>query len=76
MLWFVRHLQFEDLKNFTTNLTYTSPIYEQALLSSDADLTEKREMWHKNLKKDIYIEEAINVLSELKLKPEYILVKN
>jgi carboxyl-terminal processing protease len=69
-------LQFEDLKNFTTNLTYTSPIYEQALLSSDADLTEKREMWHKNLKKDIYIEEAINVLSELKLKPEYILVKN
>lgn len=69
-------LQFDELKNFTTNLTFTSPFYEQELLNSDKDLAEKREVWHKNLKKDIYVEEAINVLSELKLKPEYILVKN
>ena len=69
-------LQFDELKNFTTNLTYTSPLYEQELLNSDKDLAEKREVWHKNLKKDIYVEEAINVLSELKLNPEYILVKN
>lgn len=69
-------LQFKDLKDFTTNLTYTSPFYEQELIKSDVDLAEKRVAWHKNLKKDIYIEEAINVLSELKLKPEYHLVKN
>ncbi|WP_372745772.1 carboxy terminal-processing peptidase [Lutibacter sp.] len=69
-------LQFKDLKDFTTNLTYTSPLYEQNLIKSDSDLADKRMAWHKNLQKDIYVEEAVNVLSELKLKPEYHLVKN
>ncbi|MBI9042363.1 carboxy terminal-processing peptidase [Lutibacter sp.] len=69
-------LQFKDLKDFTTNLTYTSPLYEQELVKSDTDLADKRIAWHTSLKKDVYIEEAIHVLSELKLKPAYHLVKN
>jgi carboxyl-terminal processing protease len=69
-------LQFKDLKDFTTNLTYASPLYEQDLVKSDVDLADKRTAWHASLKKDIYVEEAINVLSELKLKPAYHLVKN
>lgn len=69
-------LQFKDLKDFTTSLTYTSPLYEQDLVKSDVDLADKRTAWHTSLKKDIYVEEAINVLSELKLKPAYHLVKN
>jgi len=71
-----KSLQFKSIREYTTNLTFTSPLYEQPLLEANKDLAEKREAWHKNLKKDIYIEEALNVLSDLKIKPNYILVKN
>ena len=69
-------LKYKAIRDYTTNLTYTSPIYEQSLLLKDEDLANKREAWHKNLKKDIYVEEALNVLGELKLKSQYHLVKN
>ncbi|WP_456420900.1 carboxy terminal-processing peptidase [Lutibacter sp.] len=69
-------LKYKAIGDYTTNLTYTSPQYEKTLLQNDSDLAEKREAWHKNLKNDIYIEEALNVLSELKIKPQYQLVKN
>ena len=68
--------KYNELKDFTTNLTFESPLYEQPLIKADQDLADKREAWHKNLKKDMYIEEALNVLSELKLKSNYHLVKN
>jgi carboxyl-terminal processing protease len=69
-------LKYKAIKDFSSELTFTSPLYEKSILSTDKDLTEKREAWHRNLKKDIYMDEAVNVLSELKIKPEYILVKN
>jgi len=69
-------LKFETIKDYKTNLTYTSPLYELPLLKEDKDLAEKREAWHKNLKKDIYVEEALNVLSELRIKAQHHLVKN
>lgn len=69
-------LKYKEISEYTSDLTYTSPFYEKSLLDADKDLAEKREVWHTNLKKDIYVEEALNVLSELKLKPQYQLVKN
>ena len=30
-------------------------------------LREKRDRWHQNLARDVYVEEAINVLEDLKL---------
>jgi carboxyl-terminal processing protease len=68
--------KYKEIGEYTSNLTYTSPFYEKPLLDADKDLAEKREAWHTNLKKDIYVNEALNVLSELKLKPQYELVKN
>jgi len=68
--------KYKEIGEYTSNLTYASPFYEKSLLEADQDLAEKREAWHTNLKKDIYVEEAINVLSELKIKPQYELVKN
>ena len=68
--------KYKEIGEYTSNLTYTSPFYEKPLLEADKDLAEKREAWHTNLKKDIYVNEALNVLSELKLKPQYELVKN
>ena len=68
-------IKFKKLNDYQSDLTYTSPLYEQELVKNNTDLLEKREAWHKNLKKDSYLEEALNVLSELKIKPEYLLVK-
>jgi len=31
-------------------------------------LREKRDRWHRELAKDVYVEEAVNVLQDLKLK--------
>ncbi|AMC10775.1 tail-specific protease [Lutibacter profundi] len=69
-------LKYKAIGDYTSNLTYTSPLYEKVLLQNDKDLAEKREAWHKNLKNDIYVEEALNVLSDLKIKPQDQLVKN
>ncbi len=56
--------------------TFTSPLYEAPLLKENKDLADKRLAWHKNLSKDMYISEALNVLSELKMKNQSEIVKN
>jgi len=68
--------KYDVLRDYKSKLTYSSPLYEKDLIANDTDLAEKRIAWHKNLKKDLYVEEALNVLSELKIKPQYHLVKN
>ena len=45
-------------------------------LKENIDLKEKRNAWHKNLSKDLYISEALNVLSQLKLASKQEIVKN
>ncbi|PKH50376.1 tail-specific protease [Tenacibaculum sp. Bg11-29] len=67
--------QFKDIFKFDSNLTFNSPKYELNLFSKDTVLKEKRIVWHKNLKKDIYLNEALNVLSELKMSKNYTIVK-
>jgi carboxyl-terminal processing protease len=37
-------------------------------LNKDAVLKEKRDRWHESLAKDIYVEEALNVLDDLQSK--------
>ncbi len=58
--------RFEKLSEYTTNLTFSSLPYEQKLMANDTVLKAKRERWHKNLSQDVYIEEALNVLHDLK----------
>jgi len=59
--------KFEQISAYKNDLVFTSLPYELELMSKDSILKEKRERWHKNLSKDVYVEEAINVLSDLKL---------
>ena len=59
--------RFDSLNEYATDLTYTSLPFEEELFTSDTILREKRERWHTSLSKDIYIEEALNVLSDLKV---------
>ncbi|CAL2102726.1 Peptidase S41 [Tenacibaculum sp. 190130A14a] len=68
--------KFKDVFKFESNLTFESPKYELDLFKKDTILEEKRVAWHKNLKKDIYMNEALNVLSELKMNNNHIAVKH
>lgn len=59
--------KFDSIDDYDTELTYNSLPYEQQLFKKDTILQEKRERWHKNLAKDAYVEEALNVLNDLKI---------
>ncbi|MEH6682153.1 MAG: carboxy terminal-processing peptidase [Sediminicola sp.] len=57
---------FKTINEYSSNLTFESLSYEKELFSKDEILKEKRERWHEDLSKDVYVEEAINVLQDLK----------
>ena len=59
--------RFEKISDYKTNLTFKSLPYELALIEKDTVLKAKRERWHENLSKDVYMEEALNVLNDLKM---------
>ena len=59
-----------------TKLNFESPKYEFPLMEKDSVLGDKRTAWHKNLAKDIYVAEALNVLKDLKLKNTTETVRN
>ena len=59
--------RFDVISDYKTNLTFNSLNYEKNLFTKDTtDLKEKREIWHESLSQDVYIEEALNVLEDLK----------
>ncbi len=68
--------EFKAIYEYQNSLIFISPKYELPLLEKDSVLADKRNVWHKNLAKDIYVEEALSVLAELKLKNYKKLVKN
>ncbi|AOW17342.1 tail-specific protease [Polaribacter vadi] len=68
--------KFKSVFDYKSNLTFLSPRYEQDLFKTNQDLADKRLAWHKNLAKDMYVSEALNVLSELKLRDKGEIVKN
>lgn len=59
--------RFDKISDYKTNLTFKSLPYEQRLFESDTILKEKRERWHESLSQDVYMEEALNVLHDLKM---------
>ncbi|MFS4468564.1 carboxy terminal-processing peptidase [Maribacter sp. 2210JD10-5] len=58
---------FKNITTYDSKLTFKSLKYEEELFTKDSVLREKRNRWHKNLAKDVYVEEAVNVLRDLKL---------
>ncbi len=58
---------FKSILEYDSKLTFESLKYEEELFTKDSVLREKRDRWHKDLAKDVYIEEAVNVLQDLKI---------
>ena len=60
--------KYKPIFDYKNTLTFTSLPYETDVMNNDATLKEKRERWHEALAKDIYVEEALNVLDDLQSK--------
>ena len=58
--------KFNALNDYSMNYSFKSLPYELDLIKNDSVLGLKRERWHKSLNKDFYIDEALNVLSDLR----------
>ncbi|MEN9326887.1 MAG: carboxy terminal-processing peptidase [Flavobacterium sp.] len=57
--------KFKSLDKYKNNLNFTSLPYELDLMAKDELLKEKRERWHAELMKDVYMTETLNVLTDL-----------
>ena len=57
--------KFKSIEKFKNNLKFTSLPYELDLIAKDELLKEKRERWHAELVKDVYMSETLNVLTDL-----------
>ena len=68
--------KFKSVYKYESGLTFNSPSYEIPLFKENQDLKEKRSVWHKNLSKDLYVSEALNTLSQLKLNTTQEIAKN
>ncbi|WP_103864055.1 carboxy terminal-processing peptidase [Aquimarina sp. I32.4] len=58
---------FKAIGDYKTNLTFQSLPYERKMMQEDSILERKRNRWHESLSKDVYVEEAISVLEDLKI---------
>ena len=61
--------KFKPILDYDYHAKFTSLPLEAVAMQKDASLKEKRERWHESLSKDIYVEEALNVLDDLQSKP-------
>lgn len=59
--------QFDVLDEYSNSLSFSSLPYELAKMKSDTILAEKRKRWKKALNKDMYLEEAVHILTDLEL---------
>ena len=58
--------KFKVLNDYSLDYNFKSLPYEIELIKNDSVLGMKRERWHESLNKDFYIDEALNVLSDLR----------
>lgn len=57
--------KYKAIVDYKNNLTFASLPYEEAETAKDSVLKEKRDRWHESLSKDIYVQEAVNILDDL-----------
>jgi len=67
--------KYKSIADYQNSLKFASLPYEETAMKNDATLKEKRDRWHESLSKDIYVEEAINVLDDLQPKQAPIIKK-
>jgi carboxyl-terminal processing protease len=61
--------KFKAISDYNYNQNFYSLPKEVEAMKKDLSLKEKRDRWHESLSKDIYVEEALNILDDLQSKP-------
>ena len=59
--------RFEAIKKYDNQLNYASLKDDLRLMDQDSTMREQHRRWHKTLAKDVYVEEAIQILADLKM---------
>ena len=62
--------KFKAISNFHNKLKFNSLPEEAVVLDKDELLKEKRQRWYDDMEKDVYIDEGVNILSDLKVYNE------
>jgi len=57
--------KYKSIVDYKNLFEFKSLPYEVDAMKKDPVLKEKRDRWHENLAKDIYVEEAIHILNDL-----------
>lgn len=57
--------KYKAISDYKNNLKFEALPYEQEIFKKDPSLAEKKERWYESLSKDVYIEEALNVLGDM-----------
>lgn len=59
--------RFEAIKDYDNKLNYVSLKDDLRLMDQDTTLREQHRRWQKALAKDVYVEEAVHILADLKM---------
>lgn len=57
--------KFKAISDYKNNLEFKALPYEEEIFKKDPSLAEKKRDWYKSLSKDVYVEEALNVLGDM-----------
>ena len=57
--------KFKSLNDYKNGLKFEALPHEKQIFEKDPELAEKKEAWFESLSKDIYVEEALNVLDDM-----------
>jgi carboxyl-terminal processing protease len=60
---------FKPITDYKNDLLFKAIPEDEVVMKKDESFKEKRERWFESLSKDIYVEEALNVLDDLQAKP-------
>ncbi|MDO4228611.1 MAG: carboxy terminal-processing peptidase [Capnocytophaga sp.] len=60
--------RFKAITDYKTNLKFVSLPSDEEKIKNNESLKLRRDRWHETLEKDIYLEEAVNILNDLSVK--------
>lgn len=57
--------RFKPISDYRNGLSFEALPYEKEIFAKDSILKEKRVRWYEDMKRDVYIDEAFNILKDL-----------
>lgn len=57
--------KFKPISDYRNGLSFEALPYEKEIFAKDSILKEKRVRWYEDMKRDVYIDEAFNILKDL-----------